>query len=438
MLVTAVAFEAQSVSTAMPAVASDLGQLDLYAWAFSAFMIPQMVAIVVGGRLSDRFGPVLPLRIGVVVFAVGLILSASAWSMPMFLAGRFVQGMGGGLINLSLMVVVGRAFPPEETGRVMTWFSFAWMLPSFIGPSAAAWIVSVASWHWVFWAVLPFVALGIALLTPALANVDMPPLVSESDAARAPLWAAFGAAVGVALVQAAGQELQWWSAPLAMLGLVAIIVSLRPLMPAGWRPLAKGLPAVIPTRALATGAFFGFVAFQPLMLNELHGYGLEVGGIVLTIASLGWTAGSWLQSRPWLRLSRDAIVSTGVVLVSVGLTVVAVFTLSVGWPLPVLVAGGVVAGAGMGLTSSSTSVLVIQLSDAHQLGHNTSSLQVAEAMGNALIVGLAGTLFAAFASSPALSFGAPAVLVAGCAWLAFAASRRIGHVENLSARLKPS
>ena len=145
MLVTAVAFEAQAVSTAMPAVAADLGRLDLYAWAFTAFMIPQIIAIVAGGRLSDRIGPVRPLKAGVATFAVGIVVSATAVSMQMLLAGRFIQGFGGGLANVTLMVVVGRAFPPSETARVMTWFSFAWMLPSFVGPSLAAWIVRISS-----------------------------------------------------------------------------------------------------------------------------------------------------------------------------------------------------------------------------------------------------------------------------------------------------
>ena len=62
----------------------------------------RIVAIVAGGRLCDRFGPVRPLQLGVLIFAAGVVLSALAVSMPMLLAGRFVQGLGGGL-TLSLI-----------------------------------------------------------------------------------------------------------------------------------------------------------------------------------------------------------------------------------------------------------------------------------------------------------------------------------------------
>ncbi len=435
ILVTAVAFEAQAVSTAMPAVAADLGRLDLYAWAFTAFMIPQIVAIVVAGRLCDRLGPVRPLQAGIAVFAIGVVFSASAATMPVFLLGRFVQGFGGGLVNLALMVVVGRAFPASQTGRVMTWFSFAWMLPSFVGPSAAAWIVKAASWHVVFWAVLPLVLAGVVLLLPTLAKVELPGL-HDPDAAPASLGAALVAAAGVGLVQASGIRLGWWAPVLLLAGVTCLALSLRRLMPAGWRLVGTGFPAVIAARALVTGGFFASVAFLPLMLKQLRGQGIEVGGYVLTVASLGWTLGSWIQSQSWLRLSRDAIVSLGVGMVTVGLAVASVCTFEPGLPLGLLVAGMTVAGAGMGLASSSTSILAIQLSRAHELGRNTSSLQVGESIGNALFAGVAGALFALLKAGDqsVASFGVPSLFAAACALAALVMALRIGHVDNLSAR----
>lgn len=443
VLVTAVAFEAQAVSTAMPAAAEDLGQLDLYAWAFTAFMIPQIVAIVWGGRLSDRIGPIRPLQLGVAIFALGVVVSASAISMPMLLAGRFVQGFGGGLTNIALMVVVGRAFAPSETGRVMTWFSFAWMLPSFVGPSAAAWICQVATWHVVFWAVLPLVAVGVALLGPSLSHIPMPGL-HDPDAPSASLASAMAVAGGVGLLQAAGQVANVWSIALMLVAAVLLGVWTPRLMPRDWRPLGEGLSAVIAVRALVTGAFFGSAAFVPLMVVQERGGTLLEGGWVLTVGSLGWTAGSWFQSRPWLRLSRDRIVILGTALVAIGLLGVALVIWLPVLPLVMLAASATVSGAGMGLASSSTSILVIQLSEAAELGRNTSALQVGEAMGNAVVVGIAGAAFAALVAhvkpgdvnltDEVTAFGIPASFVALCALFSVVLAFRMGHVPNLSAR----
>ena len=106
--ITAVAFEGMAVVTAMPAAAADLGDAELYAWAFSAVMIPQLFAIAATGRIVDRTGPVRPLLIGLFVFAAGVVVAALAPTMIVLLVGRFVQGLGGGAVNLCLLVVTAQ------------------------------------------------------------------------------------------------------------------------------------------------------------------------------------------------------------------------------------------------------------------------------------------------------------------------------------------
>lgn len=149
--ITAVAFEGMAVVTAMPAAAADLGDAELYAWAFSAVMIPQLFAIAATGRIVDRTGPVRPLLIGLFVFAAGVVVAALAPTMIGLLVGRFVQGLGGGAVNLCLLVVTAQGYDPVERARIMTWFSACWMMPAFLGPGVAAWVAEKFSWHWVFW-----------------------------------------------------------------------------------------------------------------------------------------------------------------------------------------------------------------------------------------------------------------------------------------------
>lgn len=435
LVLTGVAFESQSVATAMPAAAQDLGQLDLYAWAFTAFVLPQIVAIVVGGRLCDTVGPTRPMKIGVAVFALGIVLSAVAVSMPMLLAGRFVQGLGGGLVSLTLMVMVGRAFPPHETGRVMSWFSAAWMLPSFLGPSLAAIIVATWSWHVVFWAVLPIVGLGVLVLTRALAGHDLG-VEPDEDAAPVRTAPAVAVASGIALIQAAGQRADAWSFALAGVGVGLLAWQTPRLMPHGWSLAGRGLDAVVNARPLLSGAFTGYLSFVPLMVVQLRHIDLMVGGWMVTIASLGWTLGSFLQSRRWMPLARDTLVSVGTFVVGCAVAFGALFAAVEAIPVAALGVVSTIGGIGMGLAYPTQSLLVMQLSDQAQLGRNTSSLQVAEQMGNSLFVGLAGGMFAAFAArgDTAGSFAWPFAFLASCALASVVVTRRIGRVENLSAR----
>src|SRR5262245_56479972 len=68
LTISVVAFETLAVATILPAVVADLGGLDLYGWAFSAFLLTQLVGIVIAGLLADERGPALPFLLGVVLF----------------------------------------------------------------------------------------------------------------------------------------------------------------------------------------------------------------------------------------------------------------------------------------------------------------------------------------------------------------------------------
>lgn len=430
VVVTAVAFEAQAVTTAMPAAAADLGQQELYAWVFTATIIPMIVAIVVAGRLSDRVGPRTPFAGGLVLLLVGTIVAASAPSMPVLLVGRLVQGFGGGAVNLALMVVTATAFDPAQRARVMTWYSAAWMLPSFVGPAVAAWLSQTWSWHWVFWGVLPLMLLGGAVIVPALRDIPPP---GEPESAPAPVWAALVVALGTALVQAAGQRLEVWSLGLVVAGVGLLAWGAPRLMPSGVGPFARGISAVIAVRLLSSGSFFGTTAFLPLALVTVYGVDLLTAGVAITLSSVGWMLGSWLQSRGWLRLRRDRIVGVGAVAVAAGIAAIAGGLASAAGGIAVPVAGFALAGVGMGLQSSSTALAVMQLSERGELGRNTSALQVGEMLGNALLAGLAGTVFAASqAATPAIRFGLLEGVLLVAAALAAVVATRIGPLKNHS------
>ena len=433
--VVAIAFEAMAVVTAMPAAAADLGDLDLYAWTFSAFMLAQTFAIVAAGQFSDRSGPKLPLAAGFVVFAVGIVISASAPTMPVLLVGRFVQGLGGGTMNLAVMVLVARVFDERERAVLMAGFSAAWMGPSFIGPPLAAWLSTALSWHWVFWSVLPLMAVAGALILRPLRELDLPPHADVPAAPRQLAWAGLVAA-GAAALQLAGQHIELWSLVWAGVGLVLLWRALPPLLPAGFRPTGGGLAAVIIVRALTAGAFAGGQTFLPLMFVQAEKLRLEWAGAIITIGLCGWMLGAWLQSRPWLRLRRDQIIIVGTACVLAGLVLVSASAWLPGRLLVVAVAGWVVSGFGMGLSLASTSLAVMQLSETVELGRNTSSLQVGEALGNSIGAGIAGTLFALglAQSNPVFGFGAPLTAMAVIAALGLAASLRTGGVENFSVR----
>jgi MFS family permease len=431
--IVAIAFETISVATAMPVAVRDLHGLRYYAWAFSLFLIGMLFATVVCGRLSDRIGPAKPLLGGLVIFLAGLLVSGTAQHMAQLLAGRLVQGLGSGTMNVAIFVCVAQAFSLTQRPKMFTYISTAWVLPSFVGPPVAAWLTEHLSWHWVFFAVVPLVLFGGAVALPSLLHMMRHHPQITTDAQRpAPLWAAGVLCFATAVLQLAGQRLDRIGLGLLIGGLLMLLVSLPQLMPPGFLRFRRGLSQVIQTRGLLPGAFFGAEAFVPLMLVEQRSVPLVQAGAVLTVGAVGWTAGSWLQSRPWLRIRRDVLITFGCGAVALGLALVALVAFLPVLPYGLVGVSWVVGGLGMGLATASTSLAVMKLSAAGDQGRNGSSLNVYDALGTAIFIGVAGTIFAALHPSGnlALTFGVVEASMAVVAVLAVLTSLRIGVVRN--------
>ena len=431
MCVMAISFESYAVLTAMPAAARDLGNLSLYAWTFTAFVIAMTFSIVASGQFSDRYGPIQPMMWGFGIFAGGLVLAAMAPTMWVLLVARFTQGLGAGTMNVAVMVLIARAYDEAQRAKLMMWFSACWMLPAFVGPPLAGWIVQISSWHFVFWAVLPFMAVGGILVLRPLRHIELTPEEPHELKKRLMLLAA-AVAAGLALIQWAGQELDLWSALWAAIGLAAVVFGLPPLLPKTIDWTGRGISGVVGARLFSAGAFFGAQSFLPLMLTEARGLEAVITGVTLTVGSVGWMLGALLQSQSWLSWRRDQMIIVGVAGIALGVAVLAVASFFPQSWLGLVMIAWIIAGFGMGLQNPSTSLAVMQLSDEAELGRNTSSLQVGESLGSSLFTGLAGAWFAHFhltASQP-FTFGGLMAMMVIVGLVAVLLAYRIGPVPT--------
>ncbi|GAB06158.1 MFS family permease [Gordonia amarae] len=436
--VTAVAFESIAVTTAMPKAAGDLGHLAWYGWVFSTFQVGLLFASVVAGRMCDRLGPVRPLSLGMAIFAVGLIVAGSASDMVMLIVGRLIQGVGGGALNVALYVLIARVISEPDRPRVFSWVSTAWVLPSLAGPPVAAYLTDQLSWRWVFFSVLILVAVWVVLTVPNLVTVRRAGLDGGHPGSGAvPIWAAVLVAAAVPAIGVAGQRLDLWAPVIGVLVVILFVIALPRVLPAGFfgrgvdRP-ASAIRAVVATRGLFAGAFFSTEVFLPLSLVEGRDMRLLWAGTLLTVGSLGWTAGSWAQSRLGTRMRRDRIIVAGSCSITFGVAGAAITAYLPATWIGVVVAVWVVAGFGMGLATASTSVAIMRLSSDDAQGRNASSLSVAEALCNAILVAIAGSIFAALhtTADASITFGAVMTLAVVAAATGIAAATRIGPVYD--------
>ncbi len=261
------AFEALAVAAAMPTVAEALDGLRLYArWPLAA-LATSVIGMTLAGCWADRHGPARPLWYGLGCFVLGLLLAGFATRMGMLVAGRLMQGLGAGAISVSLYVMVGRSYPEHLRPKVFA-ASAGWVVPSMVGPALSGLIVQHLGWRWVFLAV-PLLAVPAALLLrPALARMQ-PSADSNNDEGRGNVvrWAS-GASLAALLLYFGGQQ----HGPTALLcigvAMLALLLCVHRLLPAGTLILRRGLPSVIALRGIAAAAFFACEAYLPLLQRE--------------------------------------------------------------------------------------------------------------------------------------------------------------------------
>jgi len=390
LIVTLVASEALAISTVMPLVEEDLGDLWLYGWVFSAFFLGNLVGIVVGGTAADRLRPAVPFAAGLALFCSGLVVGGLAPTMLVLVVGRALQGLGAGSMMAVSYVCIGRGYPHEQRPTMFALISSAWVVPSVAGPALAGFVGSAVGWRWVLLGLLP---LCLVIGTLALVSVRAIP-ASEEPAEGTNLLGAVMVAIGAALVLAgfgSGSVLQ--SAALVVVGAVLGVPAFRRLVPPGTLRARPGLPATIAVRGLLTFAFFCGDAYVPYALITLRGLPASVAGLALTAAALMWTAGSWIQARRLDVIGARRLVTVGFASLMLG-TLAMLLVLPPSIPAAVGIACWAVAGFGIGMAYSPLSVVTLASAADGQEGRATSSLQLSDTLGTALGSGLGGVLVA--------------------------------------------
>jgi len=166
---TVVFVDASVVNVALPAIEHDLGGgLALQQWVVDAYLLTLGSLLLVGGSLSDLFGARRLFLIGLVTFGLASLACALAPDGGVLIAARAIQGVTGAILTPAGLAVITATFAGEERGAAIgTWT--AWTGIAFvIGPLVGGWLVTHASWRWVFLINLPFVAVTLALVAYAV------------------------------------------------------------------------------------------------------------------------------------------------------------------------------------------------------------------------------------------------------------------------------
>ena len=403
LTVTLVAFEALAVATIMPIVGAELGKPNLYGWVFTSFFLGSLLGIVVVGGVIDRGGLVRPFLAGLILFSIGLVVSGLTPSMEVLVAGRFLQGLGGGAIPPIAYVAIGRALPESLRARMFATMSTAWVLPGVIGPAISGIVAQTIHWRAVFLGLLPLILIAGAMTIPAImgsvpeprSDVDVDAADAASSEMRRRLPWALVVTIGAALIVAGLTDARLFPGGLFVVAGVGVgVPAFRRLTPPGTLRAERGLPAAVLLRGMLTFAFFCADAYVPLALVRWRGLDAATAGIALTSATLAWTAGAWVQAPRFTRIGPRRFVAIGFTTVALG---VLGFSVVLNPAVPVVVGFVLwgVAGFGMGLSYSPLSLVALAEAPPGGEGTATSGLQLSDVIGTALGTGVGGSIIAA-------------------------------------------
>ncbi|WP_149787120.1 MDR family MFS transporter [Lutimaribacter pacificus] len=387
------------VTTAMPIMVADLGGMDHMTWVITAYLLASTIGAPVAGKLGDLFGRKLVVQIGIFVFLAGATLAGLAQSMGVLIAGRAIQGLGGGGLIVVSMAVVADVLPPRQRGQAQGLMGAVFGVSTVIGPLIGGFLVEALSWHWIFFANFPIGLLALVVLHVALPNVKREKAV-KLDVAGAFLLATI-LSVAVLVSNLGGSVLPWNSAELlglAALGLAAlagfIAVERRasePVLPLSL--FANNTFLVVNTVGFMVGvAMFGTITFMPLYLQVVQGVSPAVSGLFLTPMMVGLITSSAGAGRIMSRTGRYKwmpVLSTALL----SLAMLSLTTLSAGSSLWQVALSMVLVGLGLGPVFSIGVAAIQNDIPMHMLGVGTASANMFRLIGGSIGTAAFGALF---------------------------------------------
>jgi len=401
VLLLLAAMDQTIVATALPTIVADLGGLNHLSWVVTAYVLASTVVAPLYGKLGDLYGRRTMVYVSVGLFLVGSTLCGLAGSMPMLIAARAIQGLGGGGLFVLALAVVGDVIPPQERGKIQGLFAIVFSISSMLGPLVGGWFVEVASWHWIFFVNLPFGILAMVGFT-----LSFPPFAARTQhridwAGAATLSVAL--ATLTLLTSLGGSSFPWTSPQALGLGVLTVMsgvlffriqaTAAEPILP----PSLFRLNVFRNTSAIgfvAGAAMFGALTFLPLYLQISLGATPMVSGFLLVPMTMGILVAANLAGRYMGRTGRYRLMTLiGTAVIALGglvLTQLGTDTTAVGFGIALAFFG-----IGMGCIFPVVTTAVQNAVPRQQLGTATAAGVMFRQIGGSLGVAVFGALFSA-------------------------------------------
>lgn len=379
------------VATIMPVVVDEIGGRAFFAWTATLYIAGSLTGAAAVPLLLSRAGPRAAFRLAFALFMIGSLICSLAPMMGAMLAGRLIQGLGGGMLPALAYASIRSIFPVALHAWAITILGSVWGIAALLGPSIGGVFAQYNAWRAAFW-----VDLAVGLVFAAIAQRVLPHALTQAPAQARPfpalrLGLIFCAALAVSAGGITGRAMP------ALLGLSAatclVVATLRLDARASARLFLRG--AFVPTTPSgAVSATMGLVilamspcTFVPYILRAGHDFTPIAGGYVSALIALAWTASSLLTASAKGSRARRAIVA-GPFAMAIGIALDA-WALATGSLSGVIVGQGLV-GIGIGLGWAHLGALLMQVAATEERDIAGPFITTAQTLASAFGTAIAG------------------------------------------------
>lgn len=389
------------VATALPTIGRQFADFENLSWVIIAYLLSSTAVAPLYGKLSDIHGRRVVMLWALGLFIAGSVLSAVAPDMATLIAGRTLQGLGGGGIVPLTQTTVADMVSPRERGAYQAYLGVSWVTAGVAGPVLGGVIADYLHWSMIFWLNVPLGLIGALLVNRSMKRLPRYERPHKLDFVGAALTAAAATLILLALTSG-GVRLSWLSP--ALIGMVAGSLLLTVALawwtrraPEPFLPLSVLRNPVVRMGTMAgsgtLGAVIGLSIYLPLYFQVVHKLTATEAGLALCPLIVLSTPGSFLSGRAMMHMRRYKIspyIGMSVAMVMAALLVV--------WPAMslshALIVTGVL-GFGIGTVYPVVTVSIQNAVPNHQVGTATGAMNFFRSLASALVVAVMGAILLA-------------------------------------------
>ena len=436
VLAGGVLLEASNVyltTSLLPTIVSEIGGAQFYAWTMMVFLLASVVSSMLVSRTLTRQGAVRAYLIALGLFGLGSLLCAASPWMWALLAGRAVQGLGGGLLAGLGYALIQRALPERLWARGAALVSAMWGVGNVVGPVVGGVAAQLNAWR------AAFVGLAIVSALIGLVVLRWMPRTTRSRTRDSVPWTSLVLlAAGVAAVGVAGVVPLGGSTAVALLVGVALGIAFL-------RHEGRGRNGILPRVTFASGSSLRWVylavavlafgigteAFIPLFGQEIGGMIPFTAGLLGAALSLGWSVTQMFTASAEKQSARRGLIVAGPLVVGAGLAAYGLLQHEGPSPLVIalwfaaLFAAG--AGIGLGFPHLTVAALGSTSGDEEEGAKAAAAVNTVFIIASAFSAALAGVLVNLAAPDLVRSAQLLALVFAGISVLGVAAARSAGR-----------